>query len=390
MRRLVNPAIRAFSVAGAVATVAAGVASVTASPLAAQGALSLQGFGYPQGQLSTRAQGTAGALGETDAASPLNPAALHGSGRTFFTFQIDPEFRSIEVGGRAVNTNVARFPLIAVGASVFSRGFVGVSFSTLLDRSWDAAYDDSVLVGGQKVRSKVSTSVRGAISDGRLAFAWQFSDKLQAGAAFHVISGANRMTLARAFTDSLTFGPLTQNTTLSYGGAAVSAGILALPLPHVAVAASLRLGGGLSTRYDDTLATSGHVPNRYGLSVLYDGIPGSQIAVRVSRDQWSRLRSLGSASLMVNDATDVSAGLDVAGPKMRGLPTQFRLGARMRDLPFGWTGHVVKENSFAVGGQLPLARGWASVDVALQRAVRTAGGVSEHATSLSIGLTVRP
>ncbi len=369
---------------------ASAVAALPGTPLAAQGALSLQGFGYPTGQLSTRAVGTAGALGETDAGSPINPGALPSGGRTFFSFQIDPEFRSVRVGGRDVNTNVVRFPVISVGAKVRSRGFIGASFSTLLDRTWDASYDDSVLVSGQKVRSTVATAVRGAINDARVAFAWQFSERLQAGVALHALSGANRMKLARVFSDSGTFGPLAQNTTLSYGGTAVSAGFLAVPVPHFIVAGSARLGGAMSTRYDDTLATKGHVPNRYGLSVVYDGIPGSQIAVRYNRDQWSRMRSLGSAALLVNDATDLSAGLDIAGPKWQDVPTQFRLGARTRDLPFGWAGHVVKEQSLAVGGQVSLARGWASVDAALQRAVRTAGGVRDRGTSLSVGLTIRP
>lgn len=379
MRRLVLSAI-----------VGAAAAASAAAPLAAQGALSLQGFGYPTGQLSTRSAGTAGALGETDAVSPLNPGALPSGGRTFFAFQIDPEFRSVKSGGQTVNTNVVRFPAISVGAKLFTRGFASASFSSLLDRTWDASYNDSVLVSGQKVRSTVATSVRGAINDARVAFAWQFSEKLQAGLAFHALSGANRLNLSRTFTDSATFGPLAQVSTLSYSGTAVSGGVVVLPLPHFFVAASGRLGGAMATRYGDSVATRGHAPNRYGMSVVYDGIPGSQIAVRYNRDLWSRMRSLGSSSLQVNDATELSAGLDVAGPKFQTIPTQFRLGARTRDLPFGWVGNVVKEKTIAVGGQLTMARGWASVDVSLQRSTRTAGGVSERGNSLSVGLTVRP
>jgi hypothetical protein len=112
--------------------------------------------------------------------------------------------------------------------------------------------------------------------------------------------------------------------------------------------------------------------------------------VRYNRDLWSRMRSLGSSSLQVNDAAELSAGLDVAGPKFQTVPTQFRLGARTRDLPFGWVGNRVKEKTLAMGGQLTVARGWASVDVSLQRSTRTAGGVSERGTSLSVGLTIRP
>lgn len=366
------------------------LAAASAGPLAAQGALSLQGFGYPAGQFSTRASGTAGALGETDPGSPLNPAALPNAGRTIFSFQVEPEWRSVKTGTATVNTSTARFPVITVGSKVGTRGFIGASFSSFLDRTWDASYDDSVTVAGERVRSSVGTSVRGAVNDARLAFAWQFSEKLQVGAAFHVLTGANRMQLARGFTDSTTFGSLSQSTVLSYGGTAVSAGVLAVPVPHLVLAASLRLGGGMTTRYDDSAATSAHVPNRYGASVTYDGIPGSQIAVRIDHVAWTRMRSLGTSALQVNDATDLSAGVDVAGPKLRGLPVQVRFGARSRDLPFGWNGHTVSETSMALGGGIPLARGWATIDVSVQRATRKAGGVVEKGTILSVGLTVRP
>lgn len=364
--------------------------AAAAGSLAAQGALSVQGFGYPAGQLSTRASGTAGVLGETDPGSPLNPAALFGVGRTLLSFQIDPEFRQVKVGGATVNTTTVRFPVISLGARVGTRGFVGASFSSLLDRTWNASYDDSVTVAGDRVRSTVGASVRGAINDARLAFAWQFSEKFQAGLGIHAITGANHMNLSRVFTDSATFGPLGQNTVLSYGGSAMSAGVVALPVPHLIMAASLRLGGILTTRYDDTVATHAHVPNRYGASLTYDGIPGSQIAVRFNHEQWSRMRSLGTPALQVNDVTELSAGVDFSGPKFQGLPTQVRLGARMRDLPFGFNGKTVSERTLALGGGVPLARGWAILDVSLQRALRKAGDVSERGTILSVGLSVRP
>ncbi|MHB1068690.1 MAG: hypothetical protein ACYC1W_02380 [Gemmatimonadaceae bacterium] len=366
------------------------LAAASAAPLAGQGALSLQGFGYPVGQNSTRSSGTAGALGETDPASPINPGALVGAGRSLFSFQVDPEFRQLKVDGRAVNTRTARFPVISVGTRAGARGFLGVSFATLLDRTWDASYPDSATVGGDRVASTVSTSVRGAINDARIGYAWQFNDRIQAGVAFHALTGANRMRLSRIFTDSTKFGSLAQQTTLSYAGSAVSVGMIARAVPHLFVAASARLGGSMRTRYDDSLATRGNVPNRYGASLTYDGIPGSTLLLRVNQEQWSRMRTLGQASLDVRDATEIALGAEVAGPKVQGTPSQFRLGARKRGLPFGWNGHAVTEQVLAIGGGATVARGWAGVDVSLQRAVRKAGGLTEKGTILSVGLTVRP
>jgi len=359
-------------------------------PVAAQGALSIQGFGYPTGQASTRAAATAGALGETDPGSPINPAALPNAGRSLFMFQMDPEFRQLTVNGRTVNTTTARFPVISIGTKVGGRSFIGVSFSTLLDRTWDAAYPDSVSVGGDHVASTIAATVRGAINDARVAYAWQFSDKLQAGVAFHALTGANRMRLQRTFDDSTTFGALSQAITLAYSGSAVSAGVVATPVPHLVIGASVRAGGAMNTRYNDTLATKGNAPGRFGASLTYDGIPGSQLVVRVNHEQWSRMRTLGSAALDVHDANELSAGADIAGPKFQGFPTLVRFGARTRTLPFGYQGQAVSERTLAAGGGVTIARGWASVDVSVQRSQRKASGLQEKGTILSVGLSVRP
>ena len=46
------------------------------APLAAQGSLASQGYGYPTGQLSSSSLGVGGATAQTDPASPINPAAI--------------------------------------------------------------------------------------------------------------------------------------------------------------------------------------------------------------------------------------------------------------------------------------------------------------------------
>ena len=48
------------------------------APLGAQGVASVQGFGYPTGQLGARAGSTGGALTEFDETTPLNPATVLG------------------------------------------------------------------------------------------------------------------------------------------------------------------------------------------------------------------------------------------------------------------------------------------------------------------------
>jgi hypothetical protein len=68
-----------------------------------------------------------------------------------------------------------------------------------------------------------------------------------------------------------------------------------------------------------------------------------------------------------------------------------RAGARFRTLPFGLNGEKVSERTFGAGFGAPLTRERASLDVAIQRAARSAGSdVKERGFILSIGLRVSP
>jgi hypothetical protein len=178
--------------------------------------------------------------------------------------------------------------------------------------------------------------------------------------------------------------------TLSYAGSAVSAGLVSRPVPHLYLAASMRLGGAMKTRYDDSVATHGNAPHRLGLSLTYDGIPGSQLTARFSQELWSRMQSLGSSQLDARDATDISLGAEIAGPRIRSTTTLVRLGGRTRGLPFGYLGDAVRENTLAVGAGATFARGWATLDVSFQRNDRSGGGLKEQGNILSVGFTVRP
>src|SRR6476659_2210484 len=76
----------------------------------AQGTLGAQGFGYPPGQLSAYSRSLGGATGETDALSPINPAALALLRRGGLYIQSEQENRSLESGGQTGSTQVYRFP----------------------------------------------------------------------------------------------------------------------------------------------------------------------------------------------------------------------------------------------------------------------------------------
>jgi hypothetical protein len=362
----------------------------------AQGSLSGQGFGYPTGSLSTRAQGTAGALGEFDPTSPINPAALAGWGRSALFFQYDPEFRSIEAGDARQRTSASRFPLVATALRVRERYTVGLAASTFLDRTWTTTFRSTQRIGEQDITSNVRFESKGSIADIRLAGAAVVTPNLRVGIAGHVLTGQNQLFVGESFIDTLRFGTLSDSSIIDYSGAAASAGVEWRPLRQLGLAASYRMGGTLRARRGDTTLTTGQVPDRIGLGVRFDGITGASIAASYARTAWGEIRELGSARLQVDEGPELAIGLEAAGPRVAERLVTLRLGGRQRTLPFGIGGSEVRELALNGGFGLPLAGDRAAFDFSAQRARRTTdaqlGGQSaaETAWTLSIGLIVRP
>ena len=90
------------------------------------------------------------------------------------------------------------------------------------------------------------------------------------------------------------------------------------------------------------------------------------------------------------DAAEFSAGAEVAGPKVSGLPVAVRLGYRTRDLPFPVASQKVSEQSLTGGLGIPLAAGRATADLAVSRARRSGAGQGETGWILSFGFSIKP
>ncbi len=369
---------------------ATGLSCLVGPALRAQGALSTLGFGYPSGQLSTRALATGGALADFDPNSPLNPAALVSAARAVVYLQYDPEFRSLTVDGRNASTTTARFPLFSMTGRIAGFG-VGLAFSSFLDRTWMNVYTDTQTVGGQRLASVDTARSSGGISDARAAISYSIGKDYHVGLGVHVFPGENRTRIGRSFADSLQIGSFSQENTFNFSGSAVSLGLLATPAPQWNLALTGRLGGAMKIRQgDSTVIGSARVPARWSGSIAYLGIPGSALAAHYVTEQWSSLRGLGSQGLPIHDATEFGAGAEIAGPKLSGAPLQMRLGVRARDLPFSLDASKVREQSLMGGVGLPISGGRGSADLSISRARRTAGGVSETGWIVSFGLGIRP
>ena len=373
------------------ATIAAlGAMALGAAPLRAQGNLSTQGLGFPPGQLSTKALSMGGSIGEVDATSPLNPAALSLLTTGLIAMQAEPEFREVRLGGKSQKTSVARFPLFFGSMPIGTRWHVAVSASTLFDRTWSTSARDTQVVGVDTIGSTIDQRSDGSLVDLRIATSYVLRPWLRIGLGSHTYSGQTGLRTVYAFDDSVRFASDTQRTTIGYGGSALSLGVQTMWPKYGAIGMSYRRGGKLST-YTGTRETgTSSAPDHFGVSAVYLGIEGTTFAFRAATDKWSRSRSL-SPSLRVHDGWDLGLGAEVRGPRFGSGAIAMRAGARWRTLPFSAGADAVKERAVSGGFGLPLARGRSEFNIGVVRAARSGiGGVSEDAWTLSTGFSVRP
>jgi hypothetical protein len=365
---------------------------VLASPVAAQGTLSTQGFGYHPGQISTRARATGGALGEFDPTSALNPAALGWWERSGVVLEYAPEFRRVTTTGTRETATIARFPLSGAAIAIGGRTIIGFTLSTFLDRTWETSQSGLHQFADDLIPYELEFRSAGAINDVRLGGAWAASNTIRLGIGAHVFAGSNRLNIRTRFNDTLNrVADFAQQSRISYSGAAASAGIDWRPHRTIGVAASGRLGGTLRAVRNDTTLASAEIPMRVGVGLAYTGFRGAVIAASGEWQDWSKLDRLGSDQLTTFDGWDYGLGAEVRGPRWFGGDIPLRVGVRRRTLPFGAAGAEVEETSLSAGWGFTIASGRAVADFGVARASRTAdGGASERATTFSIGLIVRP
>lgn len=363
-----------------------------ASRAGAQGAISLEGLGYPTGQFSARAEATGGGLADFDALSLTTPASLAGVGSASLFLQYSPEFRKVTTASGSASTTTARFPLVEGVLPMGENWTLGLSSSTFLDRSLETSLKRLEVVGAptDTVTTTERNQVLGAINDIRLGLAWSKSPVFRIGVGGHVFAGSNRITLSQLFPDSSEFISNAQAGRISYAGFAASLGIEFHPVRSIGFALSGRKGGDLRAESGDTLIGSGRIPDHYSASVIYEGIPGAAISARVAHDSWSSLGSLSATGIQAFDGWDTGAGIEASGPRLFSRIVTVRVGARVRTLPFGYNGEKVSEKSVAAGFGVPLTRQRASFEFSAQRASRTAADIKERGFILSFGLRVSP
>ena len=373
----------------------AAAAALGSSPVMAQSNISTQGYGFPPGQLSSRALSMGGSIGEIDASSALNPASIGRLTSRTVLFQLEPEWRKVKSPAGNNSTTTARYPLINIGVPFGEHWVIGVSSSALLDRTWQTSRDDTLDINGDAVPTTTQELSQGAMNDLRLATTWTNRRWLYVGIGVSAITGRNVLSTVQQFKDSA-FNDYSADRVLDYTGSALSGGVQFLSTPLQTVfGVSYRMGNSLRLSSNDTTLAEGNVPSRVGASVAYTGLQGTVLSARVAQDQWSKMTPMlanTGGGEKAHDSFEVGVGAEVTGPRMFGQTFMLRGGMRSRTLPFEAAGKEVTEKAASFGSGAVFGGGRISADFALMRQWRNADlpSISERAWTFSLSLTARP
>ena len=158
-------------------------------------------------------------------------------------FNITPEWRRWESPAGDASLQDTRFPLLLVGGPLPHRSvWLGISFSSYVDRDYRLASLDTISIRSVPVGVTDTLSSTGGLDDLRFAAAIRPGDGWTLGAGFHVITGSNRLESHRVFADTL-FLPIRQTSELSYAGVGFSLGAARRVGSKLTLAALLRSDG---------------------------------------------------------------------------------------------------------------------------------------------------
>ena len=370
------------------------VCGVTAGAAAQSSQFGARGLGLPLRPFSVRATGTGGAFGLFDAESALNPASIGLVGRLNASFQTVQNWRhSVNPSGSA-SARDNRYPgFFVAGPLGGTRLSLALSASGYTDRNFRLASQDSVTLRGVPVGVIDTLSSQGGISDLRLAVAWRQSRGVQWGLGFHLLTGSNRISSHRVFSDS-TYAGVSESNIVSYLGFGASAGVVARIGTTFTVAGMVRADDHMhvqrdTTRFGNTklpLTASGGVRLQLGERVQ---VSGSALFRNwsVADDDLVAQGGIGSVN-----TTEFAGGVEILTNSKRPTHRPIRLGVFHARLPFPLRrGEDVDETGISIGSGLRFGADRAGFDIALARVWRKGGaGFTEQATLLTLGVSLRP
>lgn len=352
----------------------------------------VRGLGLPSFPFSVRAQGSGGAGGTFDPASAVNPASLFLITRPIASINLLQNWRTTENRYGTATGNDTQFPLFLAGGRISPRLSGAVSASVYADRTFALSTRDTVELRGIPTETFDTLVSQGGMNDIRLAGVYR-GNGFAVGAGVHLITGTNRLSYRRVFSDTA-YARVETRGELSYAGLGFSAGIILEPNSNLLIGASARVDGDVTMKVDSLDLGSLPLPMTFSGGVQWTPSGRFSLGAHIISQSWGRLDQplkdrdgTGAANTM-----SASAGFELARSAQAMARFPLRMGIRWASLPFPLEngqdqGSEVGLNAgtgFAFGG------GRGVIDMAVERIWRRQDpDYSEKAFVVKLGVTIR-
>jgi hypothetical protein len=370
-------------------------ALIPATGAAQSSQFGVRGLGLPGRAQSVRAMGSAGAFSMFDPQSSVSPTSLVYLPSLTATFTVMSDYRSATNPGGTTSLRDTHFPQFAIGGPIPRTPLtVGLSYSNYTTRDYSLVFPATVVLRDVPVQVTDTIESRGGINDLQLATAYRLNRNWAVGAAAHIITGSNRLDIARVFSDT-NYLPARQRAELSFSGFGVSIGIIGQLGRTLTLTAMARSDGHVSIQ-EDSLAIRGQVdlPITVGGGLRWRPAAKLQLAGQILASNWSTGNEdiVAAGGVGANNTIQVAGGFEFTPHPRRPGRTPLRLGFHWGKLPFPLTsGAEVKEYGVSAGSGYTFGADRAGIDLAVERVWRKQDEqYNEKAWLVSVGVTVRP
>lgn len=368
--------------------------AVPAGAAAQSSVFGVRGLGIPQAPMSVRATGMGGSVSLVDGLSSTNPAAITSVVGLTAGFNFFQDWRSTTTPGGEGSASDDGFPLVTVvnrykDSPIYFSG----SFGTYTDRDFGIVTIDTTNVNGFPVGYRDSLESKGGTSDFRLALGYRKGRTLSLGFGFHFITGSNRITLHRTFSDTV-LAEVHQRAELAYNALGLSLGAVYHPTEKLLIAAVIRHDGEMNVDLDSLQAYTFELPWSFAGSAQYRVGQKAIVNAEVEYSTWSdasaEIQEVGGVG--ADNSLRASVGAEITTSVASPGKFPLRVGVRTAQLPFPLApGQQPSEFGVSTGTGIRFAKGHAALDLALERIWRKAdGGFSEDAWIFSFGLVLKP
>ena len=365
------------------------------APVAAQSSqFGVRGLGLPMRPFSVRASATGGALGLFDSESSFNPASIGLVSFTTASFQTLQSWRRSESPSGSVTARDNRYPGVFVAAPIGGTALaIALSASGYADRNFSIASRDTLILRNVPVETIDTLRSLGGVTDVRAGVAWRGSTRLQVGLGIHLLTGSNRISSSRRFSDT-TYAGATEEATVSYLGMGVSAGVMARLGRVLTLAGMVRADEKLRVERDSLRVGTTKLPLTLAGGARVQFGDQLQLAGSATYRTWSSADNdiVAQGGVGSVNTIEFNVGLEYLRDPRRPNNLPLRLGFYRARLPFPVIrGQNINETGITIGTSKRFVADRAGFDLAVGQVWRKGGpGFSERATLVTVGISVRP